>query len=404
MAQKSTVGAHCFPPGSRFSLNTTDGYKCRLGHVGLSLHLISTVVFTKLPVNIVRTKSDTSVVSFGSARWLGYDAGIPKGLFAFALAGLLATLAACSSSDPIRVPLTDQGNIQLPRESVAKLPLFDLLTIDSRRGYLYVAHTSNSTVDIVDVKTKRVTGSITGVAGVKQIAITPDPNIIFASASAAGAVLQIDVDARKVLATIPVDGSPDAIDYDPVHDYVVVCLGGAKKLAAIDRKTLKTVGSISLPGSPELVAIDPQSGRAFVAINDQDSVAAIDLSSLQVTSIYKGCDIKAPTGAAYDPAQARLFVADRGLVSVIDVLVDRCLGSVDIGNGVDQITIHPHNHHLYTANGGSRNLSVIDIVSLQPLGEQGTGPSGDGVAADPTTSMVYVIVGRAGIIAAYHDP
>src|SRR5438067_1434702 len=159
-----------------------------------------------------------------------------------------------------------------------------------------------------------------------------------------------------------------------------------------------------LPGAPELMTIDPQAGRAFVAINDQDAAAAIDLGSLQVTSIYKGCDIKAPTGMSYDPAQARLFVADRALVSVIDVLVDRCLGSVDIGNGVDQITINPHNHHLYTAKGGSRNLSVIDIVSLQPLGEQGTGPSGDGVAADPTTNTVYVIVGRAGIIASYHDP
>jgi len=343
-------------------------------------------------------------VSFGRAGWLGYDAGIPTRPLAFALAVLVGALAACSSSDPIRVPLTDQGNVQLPRETVAKLPLFDLLTLDARRGYLYVAHTSNSTVDIVDVRSKKLAGSIAGVAGVKQIALTPDPNIIFASASTAGGVLEIDVDARKVLATIPVDGSPDAIDYDPVHDYVVVCLGGAKKLAAIDRKTLKVVGTVSLPGAPELMTIDPQAGRAFVAINDQDAAAAIDLGSLQVTSIYKGCDIKAPTGMAYDPAQARLFVADRALVSVIDVLVDRCLGSVDIGNGVDQITINPHNHHLYTANGGSRNLSVIDIVSLQPLGEQGTGPSGDGVAADPTTNTVYVIVGRAGIIAVYHDP
>src|SRR5205823_14987712 len=113
------------------------------------------------------------------------------------------------------------------------------------------------------------------------------------SASTAGGVLEIDVDARKVLATIPVDGSPDAIDYDPVHDYVVVCLGGAKKLAAIDRKTLKVVGTVSLPGAHELMTIDPQAGHAFVAINDQDAAAAIDLGSLQVTSIYKGCDIKA---------------------------------------------------------------------------------------------------------------
>src|SRR5207249_9872356 len=122
----------------------------------------------------------------------------PKGLVAVALAVLVAALAACSSSDPIRVPLTDQGNIQLPRETVAKLPLFDLLTMDSRRGYLYVAHTSNSTVDIVDVRTKKVAGSIVGVGGVKQIAITPGSIIIFASACAAGAVLVSAVDGRTV--------------------------------------------------------------------------------------------------------------------------------------------------------------------------------------------------------------
>jgi DNA-binding beta-propeller fold protein YncE len=114
-------------------------------------------------------------------------------------------------------------------------------------------------------------------------------------------------------------------------------------------------------------------------------------------------ELTSPHSLAID-SRGRLFVADRGLVSVIDVLIDKCLGSVDIGNGVDQITLNTHLHHLYTANGGSRNLSVIDTISLQPRGEVGTGPSGDGVAADPATDLVYVIVGRAGIIAVYHDP
>ena len=89
---------------------------------------------------------------------------------------------------------------------------------------------------------------------------------------------------------------------------------------------------------------------------------------------------------------------------MIDLLVDKCLGAVDIGNGVDQIAVNLHRHHLYTANGGSRTLSVIDTTSFKPLGEVGTGPSGDGVAADPTTDLVYVMVGRAGIVSVYHDP
>src|SRR5437764_2590871 len=204
-------------------------------------------------------------------------------------------------------------------------------------------------------------------------------------------------------ATISGNGSPDAIDYDSVRDTAVVASSGAMELSLIDRTTRKVTSTIKLPGAPELLTVDPKGGRAFVSINDKDEVAVVDLVTSQVTE-FRGCDIKAPTGIAYDGDQGRLFVADRGLVSVVDVLVDRCLGSVDIGNGVDQIALNPHKHHLYTANGGSRNLSVIDTISLQPLGEVGTGPSGDGVATDPTTDRVYVIVGRAGIIATYHDP
>jgi YVTN family beta-propeller protein len=208
--------------------------------------------------------------------------------------------------------------------------------------------------------------------------------------------------AMKVLGTVPVNGAPDAIGYDPLDDAVLATSSGAKELTIIDRTTRKVTATVKLPGSPELLTVDPKAGVAYVAINDKDEVAAVTVASKQITEL-RGCDIKAPTGVALDD-QGHLFVADRGLVSVIDILIDKCLGSVDIGNGVDQIAVNPRVHHLYTANGGSRNLSVIDTTSFKPLGAVGTGPSGDGVAADPTTNLVYVMVGRPGVVSIYHDP
>jgi DNA-binding beta-propeller fold protein YncE len=328
---------------------------------------------------------------------------IPKPLVYAALSGLAGLLAACAVSNAINLPLSDRGNIQLPADTGTTKPLFDLLTFDGRRNLLYVAHTSSSSIDIVDTRARKVLTSIPGLPGIKQIALTADPNVVFASASAAGEVALVDTKAMKVLARITVNGSPDAIEYDPIHDAAVVASSGAMELSIIDRATRKVTSTVKLPGAPELMTVDAKGGRVYVAINDKDEVAVVDLTTHQVTEL-RGCDIKAPTGIAYDGDQGRLFVADRALVSVIDVVIDKCLGSIDIGNGVDQITLNPHKHHLYTANGGSRNLSVIDTISLQPLGEVGTGPSGDGVATDPATDLVYVIVGRAGIIATYHDP
>src|SRR5260370_9454124 len=136
--------------------------------------------------------------------------------------------------------------------------------------------------------------------------------------------------------------------------------------------------------------VDPTHGRAFLAINDQDEVVIIAVKARQTTTTVKGCDIQIPTGVAYDPDQQRLYVASRPgnnrELNVIDTLLDRCLGVVDIGFGTDQLAFNKHNHHVYAANGGSKNLSVLDAVSLKPLGVVGTGPIAKGVAEGATHS------------------
>jgi DNA-binding beta-propeller fold protein YncE len=59
---------------------------------------------------------------------------------------------------------------------------------------------------------------------------------------------------------------------------------------------------------------------------------------------------------------------------------------------------------VYTADGGSRYMSVIDAVTLKPLGVIGTGRRAATLAVDPTTDLIYVAAKPAGIIGVYHDP
>lgn len=328
---------------------------------------------------------------------------IPRLPMTLAMAWVIVVATACSlSSKPFNVPLTAQDNIQLPRDA-GKKPAFDLLSLDPRRGFLYVSHSSASSLDIVDLKTRKVVASVGGLPGIKGIAVTSDPNTVFTSNSD-GTVGLVDVNTFKVVGKVQTGGSPDAIEYDPTRDQVLVSLGVAQKLVMIERVSRKVVGSVDLPGKPSLMAVDVTGSRLFVAINDKNEVVTINLATQQVQATYKGCDIIAPTGVAFDPEQGRLFVAVRAEVSVIDALLDKCLGAVDVGTGTDQIAINPYRHHLYAANGGTRNLSVIDTISLKPLGIVGTGSGAATVTTDPTSDMVYVAVARAGLIAPYHDP
>ena len=304
------------------------------------------------------------------------------------------------------MPLTPLVNIQLPKDT--KQPSFDLLTLDSRVGRLYVAHSSMDAIDIVDIKANKVIGSVGGLFKVHAVALTADPNIVMTSDPADGMVGVVDVAQRKIVKLIDTGPQPDAIGYDPTNDLVVVALASANTVKLIDPHTYLVVATIDLPGTPELMDIDPTQGRVFLAINDKDEVIIIDVKARQITTTFKGCDIAIPTGVAYDPDQQRLYIASRPgnnrELNVIDTLLDRCLGVVDIGFGTDQLAFNRHNHHVYAANGGSKNLSVVDGAALKPLGVVGTGPIAKSVAVDPTTDRVYVLVGRAGIVGVYHDP
>jgi YVTN family beta-propeller protein len=320
---------------------------------------------------------------------------------------VLVAAGACSSGPALRLPLTYQGNIQLPHDT--SQPAVDLLTLDTRNARLYVPHESNNALDVIDADSDKYIGSVQGVSRVKAVALASDPNIVFTSDGGDGTVAVIDVQAMKVLTAISVGGAPDAIVYDPVHSTIVVGVRGPDELAFINEKTRTLAGTLSLPGSPELMAVDPLQGHIFLSIHDKSEVVVVDPVARSITTTFKGCDINSPTGLVYDSDRQRLFVVDSiahsaNVVSVIDVVLDNCLGSVDIDHAPDQAAFNPHLHHLYVANAGSNNLSVIDSASLKPLGVIGTGRQSASVAADASNDRVYVAAQIAGIIAVYHDP
>lgn len=323
-------------------------------------------------------------------------------------------LAGCTLGvDPYKHPLTSVANIQLPvpksGEGAAASASLDLLTVDTRNGLLYVPYTN--TLDIIDTRARKVTGQVPNLPGIKSIALSKDPNIVFTADGGNNSVAVVDVSKLEVLQEIKTPlGNPDASFYDPTNDVVVVSQSGpSPNLAFIDATNRKMIGSLKLPSGPELMAGDPQTGRIYLAMHDKNNVIQVDVASRQILATFKGCDIASPVGMAYDPSDGRLFVANgvvhsANVVSIIDVVLDRCLGTIDIGHGPDQAAFNEHLHHVYVANSGTSDVSVIDATGLKPLGTNGTGHAAHSVAADPTTDTVYVGVERAGIIAVYHDP
>ena len=354
-----------------------------------------------MPENVIAAAPDFPVGERAAAGTTRMATGLRRSVLVLLCVLGLTACSPGAAADPLKPPLTDLGNIQLPKE--AGQPGFDLLTLDPRNGRLYVSHDSVATLEVIDGRERKLIGRVTGLTGIKAIALSNDPNVVFTSSSD-GSVSVVDVANLKVTKKLAVGKSPDAIKYDPVNNLIVVALAGDKKVAFIDPTTQAVVGTLALPGSPALMDVNETAGVVYLAIHDKDSVVVIDPKTRSIVATLKGCDIKSPTGVAYDSERNLLFVANPGELSVIDVLIEQCRGAIDIGHGTDQIAFNPHTHHVYTADGSTRQVSVIDTVSLKPLGVAGTGRQAATLAVDPTTDMVFVMVARASIVGVYHDP
>ncbi len=101
----------------------------------------------------------------------------------------------------------------------------------------------------------------------------------------------------------------------------------------------------------------------------------------------------APNGAAYNPANGMVYIANRDSndVSVIDGASNRVVATVAVGLSPNGVAVDPSTNRIYVANWDSNDVSVIDGASNHVMG--GRLPAGSQpamIAANRETNLVYV--------------
>ena len=91
----------------------------------------------------------------------------------------------------------------------------------------------------------------------------------------------IDVDLKRVTATIPVPPGPHGIVITPDNRWVYVASDGTSTVSVIDTATDKLVDNIEVGKNPHGVAVTPDGKFVLVGVYDTDSVVFIDTASSQ---------------------------------------------------------------------------------------------------------------------------
>lgn len=268
---------------------------------------------------------------------------------------------------------------------------WDYLSVDETGGRLFVSH--GTVVQVVDLKTGQLSGTIAETPGVHGIAIAQDLNKAFISVGRNASVKVIDLKTLAVITDVKITGeNPDAIMYDQFSKKVFVFNGRTANATVLDAATNDVVGTIALEGKPEFPASDGN-GKIYVNIEDKSLISVIDVKSLKVEKSWPIAPGEEASGLALDNETHRLFaVCGNKLMVVVDALDGHVVANLPIGNGCDGVKFDPGMKRAYSSNGDGTMTVVqeLDKDSFNVLENVATLPGARTLAIDTKTHHIYM--------------
>ena len=256
----------------------------------------------------------------------------------------------------------------------------------------YVSDEGESTLDVVDAKTLKVTKKIPLSGHPNNISISKNGKRVYVSiAVAPGAVDVIDTVSQEKVKSIAVKGAVHNTYVTPDGKYVVSGSIPGKTVTVIDAQTEEPVWSLTMDKGirPMAFAANPDGSTKwiFVQLSAFNGFAVVDFATHKEINRIKLPDLAAGKqpflvggneshGMAVTSDQKTLVVNSR-LNSAIYAysLPDlKLLGSADVGQSPDWVTLTPDGTRAYVANAASNSVSVVDLKAMKeivriPVGE-----------------------------------
>src|SRR5271169_3584872 len=249
----------------------------------------------------------------------------------------------------------------------------------------YISNEAESTLDIVDTKTLKVTRNIPLSGHPNNIAISKDGRRVYVSiAVAPGAVDVVDTISLEKVKSIPVKGAVHNTYVTPDGKYVVSGSIPSKTVTVIDARTATPVWSLEmdLEIRPMAFTTNPDGATKWILVqlSGFNGFAVVDFATRKEIKRIKLPDLpagKAPFLVGGNESHGMAVTSD-GKTLVVNSRLNsalyayslpdlKLLGSADVGQSPDWVTLTPDGKTAYVANAASNSVSVVDVRSMKEL-------------------------------------
>lgn len=287
------------------------------------------------------------------------------------------------------MPLT----VAAPPQSVRVFSGFDYMTVDQARHRVFAAHSRSDRLLIVDGNAGKVRGQIE-VGPMHGLAVEPETGDVFTGNGTDNTISKVDPVAMKVLATVDVPGSIDALTYDAKAKRIYADQDGGGDIYVVDATSLKLLGSISIPKADlESVDVDPATGRVYQNLSAGGGFAIIDGSAMRVIKIVSTPQLVRPHPLVVSTTARQVVVGGINGIMSAYALDGTHVGDTKVQPRIDQCSTG--NQGKLVACAGRGVISVLaPVVDAAPrlLATLDTGhKSIHTVGIDESTGDVWVV-------------
>jgi len=300
------------------------------------------------------------------------------------------------------------ANIDLPEHR--STGGFDHADIHAASDRLYVAHTGNDALDVIDVSQDRYVESIGGLKAVAGALVSQERDLVFTSNRGENSVSIFKVRAETDMFKVTVGMKPNGLAFDPDRNILLAAnvgdpgIAGSYTLSVVDVACRVRIAEVAVPGRTRWAIYDAARETFFVNILSPARIVA--LSSRNPVKLSKEFEIPAegPHGLDLDAATGRLLCAcDAGILFAIDAASGRVLGDVALSGAPDVVFLNPRFGRLYVAVGDPGVIDVINVVTMQRITTVPTEAGAHTLALDRRRNKVYAFLPRSHCAAVFQD-
>ena len=229
----------------------------------------------------------------------------------------------------------------------------DHLSFDAKHQIIFVAALGNNSVEVIDLKNKKVIHTIKNLHEPQGVFFIPESNSIFVANGNNGECDVFNAETFQKITAVKLPGDADNVRYNAAEKKIYVGYGSGG-IAIIDATTFKLVTQIKLSAHPESFQIDKAAKKIYVNVPDEKQIEIIDLEKNIVAVKWKMNDATSNFPMALDETNHRLFIGCRhpAKLLIIDTQTGKAIASFSIDSDTDDIFYNPQTKEIYLSCGG----------------------------------------------------